>query len=95
MKKLGAVRTCALRWTPTSKLSYLAYAYDTRLISTTHDSISKATRELSKIASMVRLKINAGKTKVMRVQPSMEQPPVVTDSLQVEYVKTSGIWVRL
>ena len=36
---------------------------------------------------MVGLKINVEKTKVMRVQPSMEQPPVVTDSLQLKYVE--------
>ena len=87
MKKLGAVRTSALRWTLTSILSYLAYADDICLISATQDGISKATRELNKIASMVGNKINAEKTKVMRVQPSMEQPPVVTDSLQREYVE--------
>jgi len=36
---------------------------------------------------MVELEINAEKTKVMRVQPFMGQPPVVTDSLQLEYVE--------
>lgn len=63
-----------IRWNFTSKLDDLDFADDTALLSSTQRHIQEKTEKLLQTAKRIGLKINANKSKIVRINPKQNQP---------------------
>ena len=73
MKRSTADNTTGIRWNMTSKLDDLDYADDIALLTSSRDQMQVKVDRLVRHAKSTGLKINASKTKVMRVNASNTQ----------------------
>ena len=78
-----------IQWNPFEQLEDLDFADDLALISGSHTHIQQKTTKLHEISKQLGLRINAGKTKVMRLNTKSHQPITIEEqSLEdvVEFV---------
>ena len=87
MKKTTEREPTGIRWNFTTKLEDLDFADDLALLSSRHQDIQSKTQKLHEHAKQVGLKINIRKTKIMRLNTTI-QDPVKIDDQQIEDVKT-------
>lgn len=87
MKKTTELEPTGIRWNFTTKLEDLDFADDLALLSSKFSDIQNKTQRLHNIAKQVGLKINTKKTKVMRLNTSV-QDPVKIDDQQIEDTET-------
>ena len=88
MRKSTAENNTGIRWNFTTKLEDLDYADDIALISSNKDQLQRKLNKVSKYALSTGLKINASKTKVMRLNANTNQLITSTDGKPIEDVNT-------
>ena len=88
MRKSTAENNTGIRWNFTTKLDDLDYADDIALLSSTKEQLQRKFDNVSKYAHSTGLKINTGKTKVMRFNTTTKQPIKSTDEREIEEVET-------
>ena len=96
MKRSTADNTTGIRWNMTSKLDDLDYADDIALLTSSRDQMQVKVDRLVRHAKSTGLKINASKTKVMRVNANKRYQEI---SYPGEFVprriRTQNEWVRI
>ncbi|KAI0230676.1 hypothetical protein LSAT2_019011, partial [Lamellibrachia satsuma] len=75
-----------IQWNLFSQLEYLDFADDLALLSETHKHMQQKTERLQEKSSQLGLKINVGKTKVLKVN-SRSSEPISLESGTVEEVQ--------
>ena len=88
MRKSTAENNTGIRWNFTTKLDDLDYADNIALLSSTKEQLQSKFDNVSKYAHSTGLKINTGKTKVMRFNTTTKQPTKSTDEREIEEVET-------
>lgn len=88
MRKSTAENNTGIRWNFTTKLDDLDYADDIALLSSTKEHLQRKLNNVSKHAQSTGLKINASKTKVMRLNANTNQSITSTDGKEIEDVKS-------
>ena len=74
MRRTTAENNTGIRWKFTSKLEDLDFADDIALISSSRQHIQTKTDSVNETARRIGLKINSGKTQVMRINPTSNAP---------------------
>jgi hypothetical protein len=85
MRKTTSSSNTGIRWNITSKLEDLDYADDIALLSSTKDQMQRKSNLLNTYAKSTGLKINAAKTKAMRMNTNNQ--PIEIDDTTVDDVK--------
>ena len=75
-----------IRWRLTSKLDDLDFADDVALLSSTRNHIQDKTTRMNEVAKRVGLKINLGKTKILRIN-AKNQTKITIDGQNIEEVR--------
>lgn len=88
MRKSTAENNTGIRWNFTTKLDDLDYADDIALLSSTREQLQRKFNNVSRYAQSTGLKINAAKTKVMRLNANTNQPVISTEQKEIEDVKS-------
>ena len=86
MRKTVGKGECGIRWRLTSKLDDLDFADDVALLSSTRQHIQEKTNRMNEAAKRVGLKINLGKTKVLRIN-AKNQTEISIDGQDIEDVQ--------
>ena len=77
MRQTTADRPRGIQWTPFSKLEDLDFADDLAVLSTSYQHIQQKTDRLSSFAKQTGLDISKQKTKVMRINSTVQTPVTV------------------
>ena len=75
-----------IQWTFTSILEDLDYADDLSLLASRHQDIQQKTNNLAKHAALIGLKVNTGKTKVLKINATVRESLSLEDK-QLEEVE--------
>ena len=86
MRKTTSSSNTGIRWNFTSKLEDLDYVDDIALLSSTKDQMQRKSNLLNTYAKSTGLKINAAKTKAMRMNTNNNQP-IEIDGTAVDDIK--------
>ena len=78
-------RRQGIQWTLTSILEDLDYADDLSLLASRHQDIQQKTNNLAKHAALIGLKVNTGKTKVLKINATVRESLSLEDK-QLEEV---------
>jgi hypothetical protein len=83
-KTTTANNNTGIRWKMTTKLDDLDFGDDITLLSSSKDHMQNKLNSLNNYATQTGLKINAGKTKVMRSMPitARQSPPITINHHQ-------------
>ena len=87
IRKTAGNGEAGIRWNFTTKLDDLDFADDIALLSSTQKHIQEKTSRLEGNAKRVGLKINASKSKIMRINPKQHQPIKVSET-ELEDINT-------
>ena len=79
-------RRQGIQWTLTSILEDLDYADDLSLLASRHQDIQQKTNNLAKHAALIGLKVNTGKTKVLKINATVRESLSLEDK-QLEEVE--------
>lgn len=79
MKQTTSENNTGIRWKMATKLDYLDFADDIALNSRTKDKMQKKMDNMNKHATSIGLKINAAKTKAIRLNVRSKQPLVIQE----------------
>ena len=74
MKQVTLEGRTGIQWTLTSHLEDLDFADDLALLSHSHNHMQEKTDRLDKVSKSVGLNIHSGKTKILRINTTSEQP---------------------
>ena len=80
MKKTTAGNRNGIQWTLLEQLDDLDFADDLALLSSSHQQMQEKTSKLAVISAQVRLNIHKGKTKILKVSTTREDPIILQGS---------------
>ena len=79
MRTTTAGKRNGIQWTMTGQLDDLDFADDLALLSHTHQQMQEKTADLAEVSAQVGLKVNRGKTKVLRANTKKQDPIRLND----------------
>jgi len=79
MKRTTADKKRGIQWALNSVLEDLDFADDIGLLSSHHSDIQENMDRLTSLASQIGMKVNVGKTKLMRLNTKSNQPITVNN----------------
>ena len=85
MKRTSAYNKRGIQWTLNSVREDLDFADDIGLLSSRHSDIQEKMDRLTSLASQIGMKVNVGKTKLMRLNTTSNQP-ITVNNQQLEEV---------
>ena len=85
MKRTTADKKRGIQWTLNSVLEDLDFADDVGLLSSRHSDIQEQMDRLTSLVSQIGMNVNVGKTKLMRLNTTSNQP-ITVNNQQLEEV---------